>query len=269
MFLLFDIGGTTTRIAISQTGESLDGVKLFPTNHDFGQAMEEMKKISVEFSKGEKYHAVVGGVRAYNSKKGELLNQPNFPMWVGKPLLSTMKQMWGDSVYLNNDAALVGLGEAVYGAGRGKEIVAYVTLSTGIGGARIINSKVDSAFYGFEPGNMLLPSHGGGVEYFEKLISGKSLQEKYGKAPQDIEDVEIWNGVIETLAIGLNNVTVLWSPEIIVLGGSVPQKLDFYKVNEALKKYVKIYPEVPEVKLAALDEKGGLYGGLAFLQRLP
>ena len=68
MFLLFDIGGTTTRIAISHTGDKVDDVKLFPTNHDFSQAMDEMNHVSHEFSKGEKYHAVVGGVRAFNKK---------------------------------------------------------------------------------------------------------------------------------------------------------------------------------------------------------
>lgn len=95
MFLTFDIGGTTTRMALSHTGDVLDDVKLFPTNKNFEEAMEEMKRVSEEFSKGEKYHAVVGGVRAYDQRKGELFNHPNYPMWVGKPLLLTMQQMWG------------------------------------------------------------------------------------------------------------------------------------------------------------------------------
>ena len=38
MFLLFDIGGTTTRMALSRTGDALDEVKLFPTNHNFTEA---------------------------------------------------------------------------------------------------------------------------------------------------------------------------------------------------------------------------------------
>ena len=269
MFLLFDIGGTTTRMAISQTGDSLDDVKIFPTNHNFSEAIVQMKTIADEFSKGEKYHAVVGGVRAYDKKRGQLFNQPNFPMWVDEPLLLKLKELFGDSVYIENDAALVGLGEAVYGAGKGSKIVAYITLSTGVGGARITNGKIDETMYSFEPGNMLISAKNGEVEYLEKLVSGTAIQQKYGKLPTDLEDEIAWEEITEILAIGLNNVSVMWSPEIIVLGGSVPQKLNFEKVNAYLKRFCKIYPEVPVVKRDELDEKGGLYGGLAYLKKLP
>ena len=34
---------------------------------------------------------------------------------------------------------MVGLGEAVHGAGRGNCIVMYMTISTGVGGARIVH----------------------------------------------------------------------------------------------------------------------------------
>lgn len=269
MFLLFDIGGTTTRMALSRTGDALDEVKLFPTNHNFSEAMAYMKGIAEEFSRGEKYHAVVGGVRAYDPKKGQLFNQPHFPMWVGEPLLLSMQSMWGESVFLNNDAAMVALGEATYGAGKGKKIVAYITLSTGVGGCRIVGGKIDNAYYGFEPGNMLIGDKSGRQEYLEKLVSGTALKEKYGKIATDITDSAIWEEVCEIIAVGLNNVSVMWSPEIIILGGSVPQKLDIEKVKMYLKKFLKIYPEAPEVKKAELDEMGGLYGGLAYLQKLP
>jgi len=255
-------------MAVSRSGDAVDEMQLFPTNHNFSQAMDEMKRVADELSKGEDYHAVVGGVRAYDSKKGQLFNQPHFPMWVGEPLLERMKEMWGE-VYLQNDAAMVALGEAVYGAGRGKGIVAYITLSTGVGGARIVNGVVDSAYYGFEPGNMLIGDSKGGQEYVEKLISGTALKERYGKLPTEITDEDVWNEVSRDLAVALNNVSVMWSPEVIVLGGSVPQKLDTDKVTSYLQEVLKIYPQVPTIEKAELDEAGGLYGALAFLQKLP
>jgi predicted NBD/HSP70 family sugar kinase len=256
-------------MAISHAGNSLDEVKLFPTNHNFAEAMSQMKAIADDFSRGEKYHAVVGGVRAYDKKKGQLFNQPNFPMWVDDPLLSKFKELFGPSVYIENDAALVGLGEAVYGAGKGSKIVAYITLSTGVGGARITNGKIDETSYSFEPGNMLISAKNGEVEYLEKLVSGTAVKEKYGKLPTDLEDEMAWEEITELLAIGLNNVSVMWSPEIIVLGGSVPQRINFEKVNAYLKRFCKIYPETPLVKKDELGEKGGLYGALAYLKNLP
>jgi hypothetical protein len=61
----------------------------------------------------------------------------------------------------------------------------------------------------------------------------------------------------------------MWSPDVIVLGGSVPQKIDFVKVNEYLKQNCKIYPDLPQIVKAEIDEQGGLYGGLAYLHNLP
>ena len=267
MFLVFDIGGTTTRMALSLTGESLDEIKLFPTNHNFPEAMEEMNKIASDFSKGEKYHAAVGGVRSYDKKTGTLFDHSNFPLWANEPLLQKMRKMWGD-VYLENDAVMVGLGEAVYGAGKDYNIVAYVTLSTGVGGCRITKRKADETVYSFEPGNMLISSKGDKWEVLENLISGSAIEKKYGVSPFALTDEKAWNEIADLVAVGLNNVVVMWSPEIIVLGGSVPQKIDFEKVNELLKGYCKIYPVVPEVVIAQIDEEGGLYGALAFLKKL-
>lgn len=268
MFLLFDIGGTTTRLAMSLTGDKIDDVKLFSTNHDFPSAMEEMRKISIELSKGEKYHAVVGGVRSYDKKTGTLFSNSNFPLWVDGPLLSKMREMWGD-VYLENDCVMVGLGEAVHGAGKGHGIVAYVTLSTGVGGCRITNGKPDPTVFSFEPGNMIIPGWDGKGEVFENLVSGSAIEKKYGVSPFDLTDEKAWEEVSEMVSVGLNNVAVMWSPEVIVLGGSVPQRINFDTVNEHLKMHCKIFPEVPLVVKAEIDEQGGLYGALAYLKNLP
>lgn len=269
MFLLFDIGGTTTRMAVSKTGDTLDDIKLFPTNHNFSEAMEQMRQVGDELSKGERFHAVVGGVRAYDKKTGTLFHQPNFPLWVGEPLLARMREMWGRDVFLENDAAMVGLGEAVYGVGKEHDIVGYITLSTGVGGCRITKGKIDETEFSFEPGNMLVCGRNGTPVFLEQLVSGTAIELYYGKSPFDLENENAWEDIAELVALGLANVVVMWSPQIIVLGGSVPQKINFDKVNLYLKKYCKIFPVLPTVVKATLDEKGGLYGGLARLKKLP
>lgn len=268
MFLLFDIGGTTTRLAMSHTGDKIDQVKLFPTNHDFPAAMEEMKKVAYEFSGGEKYHAVVGGVRSYDKKTGTLFSNSNFPLWVDGPLLKTMKDMWGE-VFIENDCVMCGLGEAVYGAGKDNNIVAYVTLSTGVGGCRITGGKPDPTVFSFEPGNMIVPTSDGKSDVMENIVSGSAIEKKYGVNPFELADEGAWDEIARNVAVGLNNVTVMWSPDVIVLGGSVPQKIDFEKVNRYLNEQCKIYPEVPRVVKAEIDEQGGIYGALAYLKKLP
>ena len=197
MFLVLDIGGTTTRMGLSYTGDKLDEVKIFATNHIFEEAMAQMLKVSEELSKGGKFDAVIGGVRAYDKKKGQLFNQPNFPLWVNSPLLEIMKEHFGDAVYLENDAALDGLGEAVYGAGKGKSIVGYITLSTGIGGVRITDGRIDKTAYSFEPGNMIISDKNGKLEYFENLASGSAIEKKYGHLPTELADEMAWEEITE------------------------------------------------------------------------
>ena len=55
-----------------------------------------------------------------------------------------------------NDTAVVGLGEAHRGAGIGYNIVTYITVSTGVGGTRIVDGRIDRRIYGFEPGHQTI-----------------------------------------------------------------------------------------------------------------
>ena len=51
--------------------------------------------------------------------------------------------------YLDNDANVAGLAEARVGAGKGLPVVFYTTLSTGIGGAVVVNGQTISGKHGF------------------------------------------------------------------------------------------------------------------------
>ena len=46
--------------------------------------------------------------------------------------------------FVDNDANVAGLAEALVGAGKDKSVVYYVTISTGIGGALIVDGKTVS-----------------------------------------------------------------------------------------------------------------------------
>lgn len=84
-------------------------------------------------------------------------------------------------MFLANDADLVGLGEAVYGAGKGYKVVAYFTVSTGVGGARIVNKRIDKGVFSFEPGWQYV--YGQGLnscnrqmyDFLEFFVSGTAL----------------------------------------------------------------------------------------------
>ncbi|MFH1564930.1 MAG: ROK family protein [bacterium] len=276
MYLLFDIGGTNIRLAISKDGKAFDKPKIFLTSKNFNDGIGLIKKEVLEISGGKKIKAVAGGIAGpLNKNKSKLAGSPNLPAWVGKPLKRALEDSFGASVIIENDAAVVGLGEAVFGAGKGKSIVAYVTVSTGIGGARIVDGRIDKSSNGFEPGHQIINFNGKAYLPYEtagdleSYVSGGALKNRYKKDPVDIEDKKIWNEINKNLAYGLHNIAVLWSPDVIVLGGGMIQndniKLDELRKN--LKSTLNIFAKPPLIKKAALGSVGGLYGAIELLRQ--
>lgn len=262
MYLVFDIGGTNMRLAVSEDGQTLGETKTIPTNKNFNQAILDFKKTAEELSKGQQITKAAGGVRALDKTKTKLMNSPHFPLWVDEPLKQELEKALNTEVILENDAAIAGLGEALYGAGKGKSIVSYITISTGVGGVRIVDGRIDRNFQGFEIGNQIIDLEG---KTFEAYISGEALERKYQKKADEITDSAVWDEEARLLAIGLNNVTVFWSPEIIILGGSVTKSIPLDKVKNYLKEVLTIFPQIPLIEKASLEDMAGLYGALTLL----
>lgn len=252
MYLLFDIGGTNLRVALSD-GNSILSFKIVPTPKDFDQGIEAIKQIFY----GEKIDKIVGGIAGpLNSEKSELLKSPHLPGWVNKPLKEKLQEIFCADVLLENDTALVGLSEAV---SLDKKIVAYIGIGTGIGGVRIVNNIIDHNSLGFEPGHQIIEIDGklcncGGKGHLEAYVGGAYV----GRNAD-------WDSVARYLSIGLNNTIVHWSPDVVVLGGSVMQSLSIEKIKSYLEKDLTIFPILPEIIPAKLGNEGGLYGALSLL----
>lgn len=277
MFIVFDIGGTKMRLGSSTDGVSLDKTVVIDTPHAFDAGMTEFKKAAENLIQGKEVRAVAGGIAGPFSQKMEvLLASPNLKDWVGRPIQTDLESFFGTPVFIENDAALVGLGEAMRGGGRGANIVAYVTVSTGVGGAKIVNGKIDPRSIGFEPGHEIIDidktvipdATAGGT--LESYVSGSGLERRIGKKPKEITDPKVWDDLARILAYGLNNVSVFWSPDVIVLGGSMiigDPAISVEKAKEYLKEILTIYPEIPKIKKAELGDLGGLYGALELLKQ--
>lgn len=275
MFLLFDIGGTKIRLAVSRNGNSFAKPKIVETPKDFDEGMSLFEKTAAELSGGEKIRAASGGIAGLlDQKKEKLVNSPNLPGWVNKPLKETIAKLIDVPVYIENDAAVVGLGEAVVGAGKGYEIVAYITVSTGVGGARIVDGKIDRNRFGFEPGHQIINPAGtlfpsrSISRHLEGLVSGTALEKRYHKKPYEISDPKIWEEEAHWLAYGLNNTIVHWSPHVVVLGGSLMHKISIEKVASHLEDILTIFPTPTPIVRAKLGDIGGLYGSIALLKQV-
>jgi len=265
MYVLFDIGGTTTRIAFSRDGFSF--VKepiLFSTKKIFS---EEAKKIAhiVKEHADTKLRGVFGGIPGVlNSNHQKITSSPNLPLWAGENIKVLLQDELETQVFLENDAVLAGLGEATYGAGKKYEIVAYLTVSTGVGGARIVRGAIDDKALAFEPGHQIITNDGSDLESF---ISGTAVEKKYKKHPSQIFDETIWEDIENHLARGLYNATLFWSPHVWVLGGGMVLKKPGIRTQEVEKKLhilLKNFSKKPPIVTAELGDKAGLYGALAY-----
>jgi len=277
MFILFDIGGTKMRVVAADYEKLLGDPVVVSTPKDFNEGMDTLKRIIDNLAQGLSVQnravtAIVGGVAGpLDSGKTMLVKSPNLSGWVGQDIKNLLHFTYKVPVVLENDSALVALGEAHFGAGRGKNIVAYLTVSTGVGGARIVNGKIDEASVGFEPGhqiidpdNSLCPTCDGND--LEAYVSGTAIEKRFGKKPHEIHDDAVWDELAKFLAYGLNNTIVHWSPDIIVLGGSMMKEVGIPvpSVRKYLAEILKIFPTPPTIEKAELADFGGLYGSLAY-----
>lgn len=275
MYLLFDIGGTHTRLAVSRDGKKLENITIFDSPKSFEAGMSRIHQQMHILNKGKKLKAVAGGIAGpLNQDKSRLVNAPNLQDWIQKPLKEELQKRLEAPVYLENDAALAGLGETAYGAGKDFGIVVYITVSTGVGGARIVDGKIDRNVMGFEPGHQIIEINGllcpacGIHGHLEGYVSGTAISKKYGKKPQDITDSKVWDEAAYYLAFGVHNSLLHWSPDVVILGGSMMKSISLEKVTANLNKILTIFPKAPIIKRAELGDSGGLYGALSMVQNI-
>jgi len=222
---------------------------------------------------------------------GIILTPPNLPGWHNFELTKELEKITGISVQLENDANLAGLAETVIGAGKGKKIVEFLTISTGVGAGLCIDGQIYRGAKGFaqEVANCILwkngPSQGdlkkGSIE---SIASGTAITKRandagleaahagevYQLAQEGNETAAmIMEDAYEYLSSFIATLYGVLDPELFVLSGSVALKIPGFieeiekrakeKVYDALKSNVKIVP-------AALGEDCGLIGAacLAF-----
>jgi glucokinase len=270
MYILADIGGTKMRFALSTDGKSIGESHIVDTPetyvHGLTSIIEAMRHIAGEHKIS---HAILGVAGVLAPDRLSMLSSEHLSAWAGHPLIHDLESVLGTSypIMLENDTALVGLGEAVYGAGKGASIVAYMTVSTGVNGVRVVDGRLETLAFGFEIGGQYL-AHETELVTLEDLISGSAVERIHGKHPRDLgKDNLLWENLARTTAIGVHNTILHWSPHRVVLGGSMFNDIGI--PVESVKKYVqqilKKLPKAPEIVHSSLKDEGGLYGGLARL----
>lgn len=276
MYISIDLGGTYTRIASSEDLIQISNQIKVNTEQDIklerGIIADSIKELC-----GEKdIKGICIGVPGIIDKGERIFEKiPNVPAFDGL----TFGEFIGDIVpreklLVENDASLAGVGEAIRGAGKDYNVVAYLTLSTGVGGARIAGKKIDPYQKHSEPGHMVIEEDGLVCEHCHQhgclsaYTDGKSFEKIHGMSPSLCEDQDIWNEYANKLSLGLINIIADWGPEIIVLGGSISNKFEpFFKkpLIEELEK--QDFFEIPPIVKSELGDNSGIYGGFEVLKQ--
>ncbi len=275
--IVFDIGGTKSRVGFSSDGKNLERVKSFTTHKDPQKGLAELVAV-MRAGVGEGgVTGIAGGVRGILREDRLGIDHDGIlTKWANVAIVDFLAEEFSVPVFLENDTALAGLGEAVAGAGKDVNLVVYHTISTGVGGVKIESGRIDTSSVGFEPGHQVLDIDrtilGQDVQpTLENLVSGRAVEERMGVKPYDIDqDDVIWNELAGYLAQGLRNTVLYWSPEMIVLGGSMmvgDPKIPLDAVRRATVAVLDGVMPCPFITTAALGDEAGLHGALAFLHQ--
>ncbi len=270
MIVCIDIGGGSTRVGVSYDRETFTSIDRFPTCEKFDEEMvaiiDAIKKHASSIDR-----IVVAAAGSVDRKRGTLIAWGQKHSWWGKSIFAPLSAAFPKAtLLLENDANIAALGEAVYGAGKMYDPVGYLTISSGIGGGLVHNKTIVPHVYGLEPAHQIVNFHEtevwscGQRGCYESYACGTAFKKRFGLPAEECTDPAMWEQYSKLIAVGLANMIVLWSPEIMVIGGGVANSFDTFitPLEHELKRLLPVF-EVPKITRAELSEPG-LFGGLVY-----
>lgn len=252
MYIAIEVGGTTLRIAgVNQ----LHDVHTMQTTHfslthtfekDFSTLLDEITNLS----QGKIEGIGVSLTGALNEDNSVMIDEaPNLIEWLHVPIKKLLSDKFNCPVFMDNDANIAGIGEAIYGAGKGENF-AYCIWGTGIGGALI---KMQHNRPTIERLNW--------YDYFEAWeedCGGAKIQEHFGKSGAELSEEE-WSQVMTSFAKHLHIFIDRVHPSTIIFGGGIA-----LKQKQRLMTVTQQFSET--IQVTGLGDNTGLFGCFALLK---
>jgi glucokinase len=276
-----DLGGTQIRIVFADDGGRIYATARTQTNLLRGP--EEMVEWVREQSMRHNHlrSIGIGAPGPVDPRRGVLINPPNLQGWHDTPLAAMIEGALGCPVHLENDANLAGLGEFHQGAGQGSTDMVYITWSTGVGGGLVLGGTLYSGAHGSagEIGHMVLDPAGplcgcGQHGCVEAFVSGANVARRYGRTGAEIlaaaaggdpRSREIVREIAGYMGLALVNVSNLFDPELIVIGGGFTHS--WSQVRPPMMEVLRASPFVkprrrPKVLRGRLGDRAGSVGAV-------
>lgn len=212
----------------------------------------------------------------------------NIKNWKGTAIASFISKQLKLETYVGNDADMMGLGEFKFTEGSNKDVVVFITLGTGIGGAIFIDGKLFQGQFGLcgELGAFPLVVNDKVFAWEDKAstsalvnmykvaknidesdvsIDGKYIITKYLEG--ESEAIEVLGKSTDYIAMGIAGFVNVFNPKKVVIGGGISEAGEFYFdiINHKVQKYVmkECFENVKIVK-AELGNNAGFIGAGIF-----
>jgi glucokinase len=299
-----DLGGTNIRAAVA-TGAHTHARPAHATTpaHDGpGAVIEAIARCVEEASGGQRVDGLAIGIPGpLDPRRGIVYAAPALKGWTNFHAESALRARLRCDVAINNDANLAGYAEWVAGAGRGTTDFVFITASTGVGGALILNGELYAGTSGTagEIGHTPLcpgyPACGEGHEgCLEGTASGTGIARAAQRAvaagettslarlsPQQIDAravqdaahagdevaLRVFSFAARNLGRAIGGLINLLSPEAIAIGGGLINAGDllFTPLRAAVGEVVFAAPaEQCRIVKAELGTDAGLVGAVAW-----
>jgi glucokinase len=290
-----DIGGTKIAVGVVDDNGKVLARAETPTDSDNYaaglDAVVSMLRQTEKDSETKLRGIGIGSTGPIDPIRGEFGDVDFLPGWRGKGLVRDLQDRFKLRAALENDGDAAALAEAGWGAGRNRTRLIYITVGTGIGGGIILDGKLYRGVDGAHPevGHQVVDPAGpqcscGFRGCWESLAAGPAMVawiESHAPAGyrhrQDItakricelaqQGDEVALQAVEHeafyLGLGLANLINLFTPDAIVLSGSVMKSAPLFleRIREVIRKGCRFVPaEKTELTLASLGDDTNLIG---------
>jgi len=142
-----DVGGTNIRVALGdERGRIIARISERTEKHrgpeGISRQIARNIRSLIERIGGKKIEGIgIGSAGPLDLKMGGLMKPTNIP-YDFVPLVEPLREEFDLPVYLLNDCSVAVVGERFFGAGKEHENLAYITLSTGIGGGIYVDGHL-------------------------------------------------------------------------------------------------------------------------------
>ncbi|MBC2576855.1 ROK family protein [Peptostreptococcus canis] len=285
-YMCFDIGGTNIKfgvldengnIIIKDSVDSEARIKGGPGIID--KIVDITKKYMDKYNLSGVAISCAGMIDSINGSV-MFADEHLIPNFTGIKIKEIIKKQTGLLCEIENDVNAAGLGELWFGMDSNSSLVAMLTIGTGIGACLIKDNRLitGNTMCAGEIGKTLIP--GGRFEDIASSFAMTSkLEKKLGLKDGELngkivfEEIEKGNKIyidavdemINNLAIGISNLCFIFNPGIIILGGGIMARENYFKprLEDAIKKYLpKVISDGTELRFAKLKNDAGMIGAL-------